>query len=236
MTQEEVWIKHIENMTVDNVVKTYHSPAIFQKELVEKIDAEYRHNMKIIEVGCETGITSLLLNDKFNKTLLDLNPLAIELTQKAHNRLNKQADFIVANMFSMPFEDKQFDILFNAGVIEHFTQEERTKAFKEYSRILKDDGIMFIAFPNHHSLPYRLAYKIRKSLKRWIYPDEFKIYDLEYEIKKNNLILEERLSLSKKSLMGWLSFIPPLKWLFQMIDIFYTFEGYLTVLKIRKKN
>ena len=139
-------------------------------------------------------------------------------------------------MFSMPFEDKQFDILFNAGVIEHFTQEERIKAFKEYSRILKDDGVMFIAFPNHHSLPYRLAYKIRKLLKRWIYPDEFKIYDLEYEIKKNNLILEERLTLSKKSLMGWLSFIPPLKWLFQVIDIFHTFEGYLTVLKIRKKN
>jgi len=97
-------------------------------------------------------------------------------------------------------------------------------------------GVMFIAFPNHYSLPYRLAYKIRKLLKKWPYPDEYKIYDLKEEIKNANLILEERIVLSKGSLMRWLNFAPPLKWIFQIIDKFYDFEGYLTVLKIRKKN
>ena len=236
MTQEEIWINHIKNITVDDILIEYHNPAIFQKELVDLINQEYRENFKIIEIGCETGITTMLLSDKYKKTLLDLNPLAIELTQKTHKKLQKDADFIIADMFKIPIENNQFDIVFNAGVIEHFNTKERTEAFKEYSRILKDKGVMFIAFPNHYSLPYRLAYKIRKLLKRWIYPDEFKIYDLEYEIKQNNLILEERLTLSKKSLMGWLNFLPPLKWFVQFLDKFYHFEGYLTVLKIRKKN
>ncbi len=162
--------------------------------------------------------------------------MAIELTKKAHEQLDKKADFIVADMFGMPFENNQFDIVFNAGVIEHFNQEERTKAFQEYARVLKDDGVMFIAFPNHYSFPYRLAYKIMKLLNKWPFPDEYKLYDLKDEIQSNNLVLEKRLILSKKSLMRWLGFAPPLKWLFQFIDIFYKYEGYLTVLKIRKNT
>ncbi|NOR55566.1 MAG: methyltransferase domain-containing protein [Sulfurovum sp.] len=235
MTQEEIWINHIKNSTVDSVINYYNKPAIFQNELVELINQELGNNTKIIEVGCELGVTSLLLSDYFEKTLLDLNPLAIELTEQAHVKLNKKADFIVADMFDMPIENKQFDIVFNAGVIEHFNETERTKAFREYARILKDGGVMFIAFPNHYSLPYRLAYKIRKLLKKWPYPDEYKIYELKNEINNSNLILEKRLILSKKSLMRWLNFLPPLKWFFQFLDIFYKYEGYLTVLKIRKK-
>lgn len=236
MTQEEIWINHIKNTTVEDVVREYNSPSIFQNELVSLINKEYKTNQKIIEVGCELGVTSLLLSYKFQKTLLDLNPLAIELTKKAHKKLEKKANFIVADMFNMPIKDNEFDIIFNAGVIEHFNQNERTSAFKEYSRIMKDEGMMFIAFPNHYSLPYRLAYKIRKLLKKWPYPDEYKLYDLSEEIKNSDLILEERILLSKDSLMGWLNFAPPLKYLMKIMDKFYNFEGYLTVLKIRKKN
>ncbi len=243
MTQEEIWKNHIKNITVDDIIKGYRNPAIFQKELVELIDQEYKNNSKIIEVGCELGVTSLLLSNKFNKSLLDLNPLAIELTKKAHIKLDKKANFIIADMFDMPFENNEFDVVFNAGVIEHFNEEERTNAFKEYSRILTNDGVMFIAFPNHYTFPYRFAYKIRKLLKKWPYPDEYKIFDLKNEINNSNLVLEERLVISKESLMNWLDFRPlrykffaPVKWLFQFIDIFYNFEGYLTVLKIRKKN
>lgn len=235
MKQEEIWMNHVRNTKVEDIVRQYNHPAIFQQELIAVINKAYEEESKVIEVGCELGVTTLLLCDKFDKTLLDLNPLAIELTKKAHKALDKQANFIIADMFSMPIENKEFNILFNAGVIEHFSKEERKRAFKEYSRILKDDGVMFIAFPNHYSLPYRLAYKIRKLLNKWIYPDEYKIYNLEEEIESNNLVLEERLTLSKKSLMGWLNFLPPLKWLFQLIDKVYTFEGYLTVLVVRKK-
>jgi ubiquinone/menaquinone biosynthesis C-methylase UbiE len=236
MTQEEIWINHIKNTSVEDVLKRYNNPAIFQKELVALIDKECNNDKNIIEVGCELGVTSLLLNDKFKRTLLDLNPLAIELTKKAHAKLNKKASFIVADMFSMPIDNNYYDIIFNAGVIEHFDKEERTNAFKEYSRIMKDDGMMYIAFPNHYSFPYRLAYKIRRLLKKWPYPDEYKMYDLKEEIISADLVLEERIVLSKDSLMRWLNFAPPLKWIFQIIDKFYEFEGYLTVLKIRKKN
>ena len=236
MTQEEIWINHIKNSSVNDVIKEYQSPAIFQRELVELINQRCEKRAKIIEVGCELGVTSLLLDDMFEKTLLDLNPLAINLTKKAHHKLKKKANFVVADMFDMPFKDREFDIIFNAGVIEHFDYEERKKALLEYSRILKDDGVMIIAFPNHYSLPYRLAYMIRKLLNRWPYPEEYKLLDLKKEILSNDLVLEERATLSKDSLMNWLNFIKPLKKSLQFIDKVYNFEGYLTVLIIGKKN
>lgn len=49
------------------------------------------------------------------------------------------------------------------------------------------------------------------------------------------LINQEYKTGFKKSLMRWLNFAKLLKWLFQFLDIFYKFEGYLTVLIIRKK-
>jgi len=235
MTQEAIWINHIKNISIEDVIKQYTYPSIFQDELATLINASLVENSKIIEVGCELGVTSMLLSEKFNKTLLDLNPAAIDLTKEAHAKLKKNADFFIANMFDMPFKDKQYDIVFNAGVIEHFNEEERKKALKEYKRILKDEGVMYIAFPNHYSAPYRISYKIRMLLNKWPYPEEFKIFDLINEIKSNDLILEKRMTLSKKSLMTWLDFAPPMKWFFQILDKSYNFEGYLTVLIIRKK-
>lgn len=236
MTQEEIWENHLKNTTLSDVINEYNHPAIFQKELVDVINKYTEQEKKIIEVGCELGVTSMLLDDSFNKTLLDLNPLAIELTKQAHHSLNKKAQFIIADMFSMPIENSQYDIVFNAGVIEHFDLAARAKALMEYSRILKENGVMLIAFPNHYSFPYRLAYKIRTLLNRWPYPTEYKLYDLKNEIAAANLVLEKRIVLSKKSVMNWLSFALPLKYFFQFLDLFLNYEGYLTVLIIRKKS
>ena len=237
MKQEEIWINHIKNTDVKDVINEYHNPAHFQRELADLIKNNSGcGNFNVIEVGCELGVTSLLLPDKYNKTLLDLNPLAIDLVKKSHKELNKEATFLVADMFNMPIEDGKYHIVFNAGVIEHFNESERECAFKEYRRILKSNGIMYIAFPNHYSFPYRAAYIIRRFFNKWPYPEEFKIFDLKKEIDNAGLQLERRVTLSKKSLMKWLDFIPPLKWLLQLIDKTYNFEGYLTTLIIKVKK
>lgn len=238
MTQEEIWQNHVKHLNVEDVMRQYNAPAVFQQELTELIEsyAAGKDECRTIELGCELGVTSLLLNDAFNKTLLDLNPLAIDLTKKAHQKLDKHATFIVADMFETPFEDETFDIVFNAGVIEHFNQSDRTKALQEYARILKKDGIMIVAFPNHYSLPYRMAYMIRTLLRKWPYPSEYKLFDLCDEIRASNMHLQERRTLSKKTLFRWLNFSPPLKYIMEAVDRLKPFEGYLTVLLIRKKH
>jgi len=147
MTQEEIWEELSKKTSVDDLYNQYKNPATFQIELANLINNYYKEKMKIIEVGCEFGVSSMLLNNSFDKTLLDLNEIALNTSKKVFSLINENADFIKADMFNMPFEKESFDILFNAGVIEHFNKKERTDAFAEYSRILKKDG-MYINNPN----------------------------------------------------------------------------------------
>lgn len=93
---EKIWQKHIENFTVDNVIAEYTNPAIFQKQLKSLINNYSKVYKDIIEVSCEIGTTSFILDDSFNKTLLDLNPLAINLAKKAFGKMNSNAQFFIA--------------------------------------------------------------------------------------------------------------------------------------------
>jgi len=84
-------------------------------------------------------------------------------------RIKEKIHFYVSGLagavqFNMPFKNETYDIVFNSGVIEHFDKKERSRALKEYSRILRNDGVIIIAFPNHFSVPYSLAYLVRNNL------------------------------------------------------------------------
>jgi ubiquinone/menaquinone biosynthesis C-methylase UbiE len=188
-------------------IKEYH---IDVKKIIEKYNTE--QNAKVIEIGCGTGITSLLLNKNFEKTLLDINPEALKLAKLVFEQSGQKADFVLSDMFHMDMKDESFDIVFNSGVIEHFDLNKRVEAIKEYKRILKKNGLMIIAFPNHYNIFYRLAYLLFNFLGRWSYPKEYKLYDLREEIEKNNLTLITRIVTSKTMVLG----------------------GYLTVLVIKK--
>jgi ubiquinone/menaquinone biosynthesis C-methylase UbiE len=238
MNQEEIWINHIKHLTPSDVVNEYNNPAVFQKEFCNLIDSYAGTNKRIIEVGCETGVTSFLLSEKFDKSLLDLNPnaIAIALAEASASLLNKKANFYVGDMFKMEFQDETFDLVFNAGVIEHFIKEDRTLALREYARILKNGGAMIIAFPNHHCPPYRFAYLLLRLIGRWPYPTEYKLYNLIEEIKKAGLVLNSRQTLSRGTIFNWLGFAFPIKKLFLFFDRFFKYEGYLTVLVITKEN
>lgn len=114
------------------MITEYNNPAIFQKQLKSLINNYSRVYKDIIEVRCEIGTTSFILDDSFNKTLLDLNPLAINIAKKAFGKMNSNAQFFIADMFNMPFKNETYDIVFNSGVIEHFDKKERSRALKEY--------------------------------------------------------------------------------------------------------
>lgn len=232
----ELWEKHTEGIGVEELKKSVEKPAVFQVELCQLINEflSGKPEPNIIEVGCEIGITSLLITDDAKKTLLDLNPKAIELSKKLWDIYHKKADFVVADMFNMPFEDKCYDMVFNAGVIEHFKENEVENALREYGRVLKDEGTMIIGFPNYKSFPYRLARFALTILGKWKFPEEYNYFDLKEQIKANNLVLIERKVLSKSSIYNWWDWCPPIKSLFKKTEKVFHWEGYLTVLIIKK--
>jgi len=228
--QEKIWqlFWSKKKQTQSNYFKEYHY------DLKNIIDAYKDDKKSVIEVGCGCGLTSFLLSENFDKTLLDINSEAIGIAKSYFNEQDKSASFLTADMFDMDIKDKSYDIVFNSGVIEHFNEAERIEALNAYKRILKDDGIIIIAIPNHYNALYKLGYIILNIIGKWPYPEEFAIYDLQKELDKTGLRLLNRTVVAKTILFDFLNFAPKIKELVLKFNELIKSPGYLTVLAIEK--
>lgn len=241
----EIWEEYTAKMTVDSIVDSVQHPAIFQIELSEYLNNILGGKGKVIEVGCEAGVTSFLL-DADERCFFDLDSGIIEKSKKAHDILFKDVNsdsYVVGNMFDMPFEDGYFDLTFNAGVLEHFSSDEVVEALKEMRRITKPGGKVVVAIPNHHCAVYRTAYLLCIFLdflhiRKFPWPRANKYYDLRREMERaEGLCFESRITMSKESIWQWWGrkCLFPVRFFFKTIDKFKPFEGYLTVITMTKE-
>lgn len=226
----EVWQEFSEKIDVNDLIENIDNLPKFQIELSKYINSYYWKWKKVLEVWCEFWLTSFSLNDWFDKYLLDFDWKALEKSEKIFKHFWKKGNFIHKDMFNMDFDFK-FDIIFNAGVLEHFNFDERKKLLKKYSSFLKDDWIIIIAIPNHYNFFYRLAYKILIFTGKWSFPKEEKIYDMKKEIEWSSLTLLKRDTVDIEN-------IYTIWWkIWKIIKIFFwSFikEWYLTILTIKK--
>jgi ubiquinone/menaquinone biosynthesis C-methylase UbiE len=150
------WRK-IYNQSSPNFANLVNHPDEWQLDLAKKIRSVVR-NGSLLEAGCGYGVTSLLVGEDAQRTLLDLEPKAIEIAKEIFKVVGHRATFVVGDLFRMGFQDNSFDVVFNAGVLEHFNFKERVAALSEMVRITKPGGKIIVAVPNHYSVPYRFSY------------------------------------------------------------------------------
>jgi pseudaminic acid biosynthesis-associated methylase len=101
------------------------------KEVIGNIDK----NIKILEVGCNTGAQ---LNILKNMGFIDLHGLELSIeplleAKKLHPKLN----LIQGNAINTPYKDKYFDMVFTSGVLIHINEENLNKAMDEMYRVSK---------------------------------------------------------------------------------------------------
>lgn len=239
--QQEIWEKRALNTTVDDVIAMYRSPCSFQVQFSEYMNHLGRSmlrkgGVRICELGCEFGIVSLLFSSEiFNRHCLDLNVYALKLLEKATVILGEKIELHHEDMFRTSFEDEMFDIIFNSGVLEHYSFEERRRALMEYARILRPGGMVVIGVPNHFSFPYRFAYKLRKLIHKWPYPPEDKIRDFSGEIRGvDSLAMVRVLFFDKETVFAILPKSNYTSLPFRILDKVFHFEPYLRVIELRK--
>lgn len=108
----------------------------------------------VLEAGSGSGKATLLLSKKLNKTLLDISPVALEYAKYIADKFGvKGMNFIEGDIFSLPFEDKSFDFVWNIGVIEHYELDDIKLIIKEMVRVCSKAGIVAVGIPNLYSGP-----------------------------------------------------------------------------------
>jgi demethylmenaquinone methyltransferase/2-methoxy-6-polyprenyl-1,4-benzoquinol methylase len=114
--------------------------------------------MTVLDVGCGTGIHL----ERYQKagcdgSGIDLSPSMLEVARK---RLGEGANLHLGSASSMPYPDKEFDLIIMSTVLHEMPHSVRSAVINESKRTLKEDGRMLLI--DFHPGPIR-------PLKGWLY-------------------------------------------------------------------
>lgn len=130
---------------LDNQFFNLFDRSLILRELITQIRRVASPPATVLEVGCGSGLTSVLLvSVGYRVTAADANTQLVEKVKRFEtvfpNLIGIQAD-----MFKMGFGDRSFDIAFSQGVLEHYPDDDIIRSLKEQKRVAQ---IVIIDVPN----------------------------------------------------------------------------------------
>lgn len=100
-----------------------------------------KDKLNILDVGTGTGFFSIILASLGHKVIgIDLCDSMIENSNKTAKLLGYDIDFKVMNAQKLDFDDDAFDVVISRNLT--WTLPDAEKAYKEWYRVLKKDGIL----------------------------------------------------------------------------------------------
>jgi len=92
---------------------------------------------RILDVGCGSGTLNLLKSKKVYLAGTDLSEKALEKALIAG-----YDEVVLCDSFDIPYPDKSFDYIVSLDVLGHIENEVKDAYLAEWTRLLKDDGVM----------------------------------------------------------------------------------------------
>jgi len=75
---------------------------------------------------------------------MDVSFKALQMLRESSIARELDIEMLAGNVFQLPFREDSFDIIWCYGVLQHLLSAEREIAIREFRRILKGEGILFI--------------------------------------------------------------------------------------------
>lgn len=105
----------------------------------------------ILEPGCGTAKVSLKLGEYgYEVIALDSSPNAIRKAYELSKRLKlpKNVEFVIGDIRFLPFRSNSFALVFNSGVLEHFSAKDQVDILREMSRVVQLNKALILVTPN----------------------------------------------------------------------------------------
>ena len=168
----------------DNIVKDFNI----------KTSSKPFKNIKILDIGCGGGLLSEPMR-RLGANVVGIDASAENIkVAKFHAKKNKlKIDYKVASPEKLKTKIR-FDVILNMEIIEHV--EDVNFFIKESSKLLKKNGIMFVATLNKTLKSYIFAIMGAEYILKWLpigthdWEKFIKPDDLVSISKKNNLVLK----------------------------------------------
>ena len=129
---------------------------VFYKLIYDNI--KLSPSAEVLDVGCGTGTILRTLSDRENISAhgIDVEP---EMLKVAVNKC-PEADIRLCSCEDTPYADGQFDVLTACMAYHHFPDKEAFE--KEAQRILKPNGLLYVADPNFPFLFRKLMNRLAR--------------------------------------------------------------------------
>ena len=96
---------------------------------------------KALDICCGAGTNTVYLAEKgFDVMGIDISPTAIGYAEKKAAHADVQVSFMVQDFLELPFEDEEFDFVFDMGCFHHVKPEDRATFINGVHRVLKKRG------------------------------------------------------------------------------------------------
>jgi ubiquinone/menaquinone biosynthesis C-methylase UbiE len=158
----QYWEENKKKKTLFNSLVAFARKVYFAKAFAKFIAANYDIRGKsICEIGVGSGLTLTQLKKFGNGRCvgLDYSEKSIEMAREE----NKDCEFILGEAQATGFKDKEFDLVYSLGFLEHYSKEEQTKFIEEQKRIAKE--CVFIEVP-YDVFYFRWLFAINRKLGR----------------------------------------------------------------------
>ncbi|MFB4329251.1 methyltransferase domain-containing protein [Paenibacillus sp. CR_12] len=163
---------------------------------------------RILEAGSGTSKISLrLAAEHAEVTLVDYSENALYNSRSAFYSAKVPGTFVLSDIREMRLPDQHFDLTWNAGVLEHFEEEERIAILREMKRVTKPGGTMLILTPFAECLPYRAGKEAAEQLGTWMYGIEHPASTLRNQFERCGITLIEESSIGFLDSLDFLDFI-----------------------------
>jgi ubiquinone/menaquinone biosynthesis C-methylase UbiE len=140
---------------------------------------------RMLEAGCGTSnIAVELASDGALCYQFDISPTALDISRETFAKRGSRGFLVRGDLFSLPFEDKSLDIVWNVGVLEHLTPELQDRALSEMLRVCKVGGKVVTLNPYARGYIYCLGKWLAEKTGRWPLGYEVPILTLAPNLKR----------------------------------------------------
>ena len=139
--------------------RKYHFAKYFAKFIVKNYNIK---NKTVCEIGAGSGLTLAYLKKMGASRCMgiDYSKEAVEMAKSS----NKECEFIYGDAFNLSnIKDKQFDLVYSLGFLEHYGKDDQRKLIAEQKRIAKE--CVFIEAP-YDVFYFRWLFFINRKLGR----------------------------------------------------------------------
>jgi 2-polyprenyl-3-methyl-5-hydroxy-6-metoxy-1,4-benzoquinol methylase len=140
------------------------------RNLQRVIAPHVRPGMRYLELGCAPGKLLAWVASELEADVsgLDYSERGIEWAHQLFRSLGIRGDLRCEDVWKPSFEQRSFDIVFSAGLIEHF--RDPASIVRVHVELLKPGGRALITVPNYGGLYGRL--------QRWFDPENLALHNL----------------------------------------------------------